>query len=195
MSALPQATWTAADYLAFERQSETRHEFRQGAVVAMAGASRVHNLIVAALSAKLYAQIEERPCELYSENMRVKVSATGLYTYPDVIVTCEPPRFEDAHGDSLLNPAFIAEIVSPSTEAYDRGEKFRHYRALPALRTYVLIAQRMVLLECFERQADDSWKLTAFSDPAAQVDFPAIACAITLGDLYRKVRFGADGDT
>jgi Uma2 family endonuclease len=130
-----------AEYLALERAAEHRHEYVSGRVYAMTGASREHNVIATNTSRALGNQLSGRPCETYQSDMRVKVSETGMYTYPDVVVACGTPAFEDAYVDTLLNPTVIIEVLSPSTEAYDRGEKFAHYRRLPSLREYLLIAQ------------------------------------------------------
>ncbi len=124
---------TPADYLAAERKSALKSEYINGHVYAMAGASRVHNLIALNTASELRAQLRGRPCEAYVNDMRVKVERTGMYTYPDVIALCEEPRFEDENVDTLLNPTVIIEVLSPSTERYDRGEKFAHYRRLESL--------------------------------------------------------------
>ena len=116
------------EYLAIERKSETRNEYYNGEMFAMAGASREHNLISVNLLRDIGNQLEDRPCEAYPSDMRVSIEATGLYTYPDVSVVCGEPRFEDREVDTLLNPTVIIEILSPTTEAYDRGFKFRQYR-------------------------------------------------------------------
>ncbi len=129
------------EYLAMERQAETKSEYYAGEVFAMAGASRKHNLIVPNLAYLLVGQLKSRSCEVYNSDMRVKVSATGLYTYPDLAVVCGKPRFDDDQEDTLLNPTVIVEVLSKSTEAYDRGEKFAMYRALESMTDYLLIAQ------------------------------------------------------
>ena len=121
------------EYLALERKADVRGEYLDGDMVAMSGGSREHNLIVTNIVRELSSQLKRKPCEVYPSNMRVKVSATGLYTYPDVVVVCDDPRFEDAHIDTLLNPAVIFEVLSDSTESYDRGAKFGHYRKILSL--------------------------------------------------------------
>ena len=120
------------DYLAWERQQETRHEYVNGEIHAMTGASREHNLINGNLFAALHTQTRGKPCEVYSNDMRVKVSETGMYTYPDIAVACGKPEFEDTQVDTLLNPVLIVEVLKVSTEGYDRGAKFAHYRTLPS---------------------------------------------------------------
>ena len=128
-----QSHLTPAEYLALERKATTKSEYFEGQIYATSGASRAHNLIVANLISAFHAQLSERAYEVYANDMRVKVDATGLYTYPDVLVVCDEPRFENADLDTLLNPTVLVEALSPSTEAYDRGEKFSHYRHLESL--------------------------------------------------------------
>jgi Uma2 family endonuclease len=178
---------TPAEYLARERQAETKSEFFNSEIFAMAGASRAHNLIVANIARDLGVQLEDRPCELYPADMRVKVSETGLYTYPDVVVVCGEPQFEDDHVDTLLNPTLIVEILSPSTEAYDRGGKFAHYRELPSLREYVLISQDRCRVERFLRQPDEEWVLAVADEMSAALPLASIGCDLQLSRVYAKV--------
>ena len=141
MSAVPKIYLTPAEYLAFERQSDVKHEYFRGELFAMAGASRQHVTISTNLAYLLVGQLKGRPCDVFNGDMRVKVSPTGLYTYPDASVVCGRPRFEDKELDVLLNPTVIVEILSKSTEAYDRGEKFAQYRTLDTLTDYLLLSQ------------------------------------------------------
>jgi Uma2 family endonuclease len=182
--------YTAEEYLALERQAPYKSEYVAGQIVAMSGASRAHSLITGNLFRVLSGQLLDRPCEAHASDLRVKVSARGLYTYPDIVVVCGDAQFEDAAVDTLLNPTLIVEVLSPSTEAYDRGAKFGYYRQAPSLREYVLIAQDRMLVEQYVR-ADAGWLLTATSDPAARVEFPAIGCAAPLSEIYRKVALTA----
>ncbi|MDZ7621730.1 MAG: Uma2 family endonuclease, partial [Candidatus Competibacteraceae bacterium] len=129
---------------------------------------------------------KNRPCLAYVNDMRVKVSATGLYTYPDVAALCGEPQFEDEQMDTLLNPSVIIEILSPSTEAYDRGDKFAHYRRLPSLMEYVLIAQDKVRVEHYIRQGS-SWVLTERNSLDETLYLASIQCEIALRDIYAKV--------
>jgi Uma2 family endonuclease len=151
---------------------------------------RNHNLIVANLTGELQAQLRGRPCEVYPADMRVKVSETGLYTYPDVVV-CGEPRFEDEHVDTLLNPTLIVEVLSPSTETYDRGEKFAQYRKLASLREYVMIAQDRFRIEHYVRQGKEQWLLTEASDLGDTVHLPSIGCDLQLSEAYDRVTIGA----
>ncbi len=159
MSAIEKQTWTVEQYLEMERASEEKHEFLDGEIYLMSGASRKHNAIQVAVTATLYQQLRQRPCFVFGSDMRVKVSATGMYTYPDFSLGCDEAQIEDKEQDTLLNPTVIVEILSPSTERYDRGKKFQHYRALESLREYVLIAQDSPRIERYTRQADNQWLL------------------------------------
>ena len=178
---------TPQDYLALERQAETKSEYYAGEVFAMAGASRKHNTIVTNLAYLLVGQLKGRSCEVYNSDMRVKVSATGLYTYPDLVVVCGKPRFDDDQEDTLLNPRVIIELLSKSTEAYDRSEKFAQYRALQSMTDYLLIAQDIARLEHYARQPDGSLRFLDSTglDAVAVVD--SIQCQLSLADVYDKV--------
>jgi len=139
---------TPEQYLEIERKAEYKSEYFNGETFAMAGASRRHNLITGNVFAAIHRQIRNRPCEAYTNDMRVKVSESGLYTYPDVVVVCEKPEFDDEHRDTLLNPSLIVEVLSESTEAYDRGKKFENYRMIASLSDYLLIAQDKCRILC-----------------------------------------------
>lgn len=183
----PKPRLTAAEYLAIERQAAGRSEFLDGETFAMSGASRRHNLICVNVAAELRNQLRDRPCEVYAADMRVKVAATGLYTYPDVVVVCGEPEFEDAELDTLLNPTLLVEVLSKSTADYDRGGKFEHYRRLPSLREYLLVAQDRPQLAHYVRHGDASWLLSEATDPAGRMDLPSIGCTLNLGEVYAKV--------
>lgn len=180
---------TPEEYLALERAAEFRHELIDGQIVAMSGASRRHNLIAINLAREVSSQLRGRPCEVYATDMRVSVAPTGLYTYPDLTGLCGEPRFEDGHTDTLVNPAVIVEILSPSTEAYDRGEKFSQYRRLDSLVEYVLVAQDKLRVEHFRRR-DTQWVLTELASPDAVLELESLGCAVRLADLYERVDFG-----
>jgi Uma2 family endonuclease len=130
MAAQPTPSITVEEYLAGERTSEIKHEYYRGAVFAQAGGSSRHNLATVNVAGSLHGQLRKRECRVYSSDMRIKITQTGLYTYPDVTVVCGKAQFEDEHEDTLLNPTVIVEVLSPSTESYDRGKKFQHYRTL-----------------------------------------------------------------
>lgn len=183
-------TLTPEEYLEIERKATVRSEYIAGRMFAMSGASRRHNLITGNVAGELRNQLKGRPCEVYSSDMRVKVSSTGLYTYPDVVAVCSEPRLEDDHFDTLLNPAVIVEVLSDSTEAYDRGEKFAQYRRLQSLREYVLVAQNKMRVERFARQTDQ-WVFSELNDPADSLRLPSLGCTLSLGDIYQRVDFMA----
>jgi Uma2 family endonuclease len=187
MSLQPKSLYTPEEYLALERKAEYKSEYFAGEIFAMSGASERHNLIAGNVFATLHAQLRNRPCRVYMSDIRVKVSPTGLYTYPDVVVLCGEPRFDDEHKDTLLNPIVIIEVLSPSTEACDRGEKFTHYRKLASVAEYVLISQEKPHVEHFVRQPDNQWLLSEASDPHDTVQLPSINCALALSDVYEKV--------
>ncbi|MGB2611131.1 MAG: Uma2 family endonuclease [Isosphaeraceae bacterium] len=191
-SAATKIRFTPQEYLALERKSETRNEYYNGEIFAMAGASREHNLTVANLLRDIGNQLEDRPCESYPSDMRVFIEATGLYTYPDVSVVCGEPRFQDREVDTLLNPTVIVEVLSPSTEAYDRGDKFRHYRRIDSLREFVLISQDRMMVERYTRQGKD-WVLSEMTDPDQVLKLESIGCQIPLDRIYAKIKFPEPG--
>lgn len=178
---------TPDEYLVRERLAETRSEFVNGQVYAMAGASPAHNTLTMNLGTLLNSQLRGTPCQPWSGDMRVQVSETGLYTYPDVLVVCGPEF--DEHGDTLLNPTVIVEVLSPTTEAYDRGSKFAHYRRLPSLTDYVMVGQNNMRLEHFQRQPDGSWLLRVAEAPDDAVELSSIACRLVVHDVYERVSF------
>ncbi len=196
MSAVPKIYLTPAEYLAFERQSDVKHEYFRGELFAMSGASRQHVRISVNVTAWLAGQLKGQRCqlkgqrcELFNGDMRVKVSPTGLYTYPDASVVCGRPRFEDKELDVLLNPTVIVEILSKSTEAYDRGEKFAQYRTLDTLTDYLLISQDQPLVERFTRQPDGGWLLTESAGLDAVMPIDSIQCQLPLAEVYDRVEF------
>lgn len=175
------------NYLAIERSADYKSEYLNGEIFAMVGASEPHNLILANLIREIGNQLKQRPCKVYPSDMRVKVSPTGLYTYPDVIVVCGKAQFEDARKDTLLNPTVIIEVLSDSTEGYDRGGKFEHYRRLESLAEYIMIAQNRYHLESYRRQPDHQWLLTETTDPDSRFRLASIDCELALADIYDKV--------
>ena len=193
MSRPAEQLMTSADYLTLERKAEIKSEYLNGRIYAMSGASRNHNRITVNLTRRLANQLNGGPCELFVNDMRVKVSPTGLYTYPDVVVVCGEPRFEDQVFDTLLNPMVIIEVLSESTAAYDRGDKFAHYRALESLTDYLLVAQNQPCIEHFSRQADGQWLYGVSDGLSAQVSIAAIGCALPLAEIYERVVFPDSG--
>jgi Uma2 family endonuclease len=179
-----------AEYLALERVAERKSEYLDGEMIGMTGASRRHSLITLNVGAELNRQLEDRPCEVHVNDLRVLVAASSLYTYPDVIVVCGEPELTDRYRDTLTNPTMLIEVLSPSTEAYDRGAKFGHYRTLDSLREYLLISQDRPRVEQYIRQENGNWLFTEKAEVAATVILPSIECQLALERIYKKVRFG-----
>jgi Uma2 family endonuclease len=159
MSTQPKNYLTPEQYLEIERKAEYKSEYYQGEMFAMAGASLAHNRLATALIVDLGQQLRRGPCEVFGSDMRVAVDATGLYAYPDASVCCGGPQLADGHNDVLLNPVLIVEVLSPSTELYDRGDKFKHYRTIPSLREYLLVASEHIEVELRRLQPDGEWTL------------------------------------
>lgn len=189
MASNPKTIYTPDEYLALERSCETKHEYYDGEIFAMGGASRYHVLIVTNSVVALGSQLKEGPCQVYSADLRVKVSPTGLYTYPDVIVLCEEPQFSDEQKDTLLNPALIIEVLSESTENYDRGRKFEQYRTIDSFVEYLLIAQDRPHVEHHIRQADGSWLLYETNNLTDTIQLKSVPCTLQIADIYAKVNF------
>jgi Uma2 family endonuclease len=189
MSAAPKPKLTAEEYLEIERRAKFKSEFYKGEMFAMAGSSREHNRIKENLVGELFARLKGGPCQTLSSDQRVMVDVTGLYTYPDIVILCGPGIYDPADRDTLTNPTAIIEVLSPSTEKYDRGQKFRHYQQLPSLVEYVLVAQDEPLCDRYVRQADGSWALVAFVELTATLAFTSIPVRIPLADVYAGITF------
>jgi Uma2 family endonuclease len=181
-------------YLALERKAHFKSEYCDGYIVAMAGASEKHNLIAGNLHGEIRSQLKGRPCRVYMSDMRLRVSPTGLYTYPDVMAVWGERRFLDDEVDTLLNPTMIAEILSPSTQSYDRGDKFAKYGQLTSLREYVLIAQDKVRVERYTLQGIE-WLLTEYNSLEDSLPLESIGCEIPLREIYASIEFPGDAAT
>ena len=197
-----QTRLTPEEYIAFERKALPdaeiiRHEYINGELIAMSGASRAHNLITGNISGELRTLLRGSRCETYASEMRVSTPTTTSYFYPDVVVVCEEPRFEDDAFDTLLNPIILVEVLSPSTEVYDRREKFAHYRHLASLQEYVLVAQDKVLVEHHRRQekrgtaptTGKDWIFTDFQTLEESLPLTSIHCELPLQEIYERVLF------
>jgi Uma2 family endonuclease len=183
------------DYLAAERAGcDVKHEYVNGEVFAMTGASFNHNLIVLNLGSELRAGLKGRACHVLPSDMRVRIEAANAGKYPDLVALCEVPRFHDDRQDVLLNPALIVEVLSTSTEAYDRGGKFATYRRLPSLEEYVLVSQHQPLVEVFTRQPDGRWVLSETEGLDAEVIFASLGCRVAMREIYDKVDFEQASD-
>ena len=190
MSSVPKRRLSPGEYLAIERKAEFKSEYFDGEMFSMSGASREHNLIGWNIGGELRPQLRDRDCEAYIGDMRVKVSSTGLYTYPDVVVVCGERQFEDAEVDTLLNPKVLFETLSKSTEGYDRGKKSEHYRSIPSLAEYVLIAQDKPHVEHYVRQPDNQWLLSETDRLEDTILLPSIQCTLRVAEIYLKIEFG-----
>jgi Uma2 family endonuclease len=182
---------TVEEYLHNEQTSPIKHEYLNGRISAMAGNSENHNLIVAHLLGILYSQLRGRPCKAYPSDMRVKVTQTNLYTYPDLSIVCGTALFDTTANNTLINPTVLIEVLSPTTENYDRGRKFEHYRSIASLRDYVLISQDRVLIEQYVRQEDDRWLLILYQTLASQVVLESVQCVISVAAVYEDLVFEA----
>jgi Uma2 family endonuclease len=190
--ALPVKRYTPEEYFAIERETEIRHEFVNGEIFAMSGGSRAHERIVSDVDTSLNNQLRGGNCEVFASNMRLKISERK-YLYADLSVVCGEADFATDSGlDSLLNPTLLIEVLSPSTEGYNRTTKFVHYQALDSLREYVLISQLMPLIEVYTRQSDDKWLYMATQGLDSTVTLESIGCTLTLSEVYRRVTFEDD---
>lgn len=183
---------TPEEYLAAERASDTKHYYVNGEVYAMAGSSSAHNLIASNLVRELGTRLKRKRCRVYPGDMRLLISETGLYTYPDTMVVCEQPRFADAEVDTLTNPKVVFGVLSKSTEADDRGWKWAHYRLLDTLCEYVMVSQREHRVEQFIRQPDGSWLFREYRSLGDSLRLPSIGCEIPLEEIYYLVEPGGE---
>jgi len=195
--------FTIEEYLALERTEEERHEYLDGCVYAMAGESPDHGRICVNLTRRLAAQLDGSGCEVFSKDLKVRCgpmprpggSREGLFAYPDLVVICGALQFHDQAREVLLNPRVILEVLSPSTEAFDRGDKFRRYRAwLPTLTDYVLVAQDRPLIDHYHRQDDGTWALRAREGLDDALPLETIGCTVPLAEVYERLVFPARAD-
>jgi Uma2 family endonuclease len=187
MSTLPKTFVTPEEYLELERKAEYKSEYCNGEIFAMSGASRKHDVIAMQLHMLVAQHLRGKKCRSHTSDMRVLVASSGLYTYPDLSATCDEPQYADAHVDTLLNPTLVVEIVSPSTEGYDRGKKASLYRAMPSLKELLLIAQEEYAVQLYRRQEDGRWIVLDAAGLDAAVELTSIGCTLQLGELYENV--------
>jgi Uma2 family endonuclease len=188
----PQQTFTEEEYLALERRAEHRSEFYQGRMYAMAGANRRHNLIAGSVYASLRNQLRPGGCEVYIADMKVRVKATGLYTYPDVVAACGDIRFDGPRNEVLLNPCILVEVLSKSTQTRDRGWKFQNYWEIPSLVDYVLVSQDQPLIEHYVRRPDANWMFEFVRGLETTLVLAAVNCRVPMRDIYLDVQFGPE---
>jgi len=180
------------DYLQAERQNPTKREYLAGEVRALAGASEPHNIIVFNLGGMLYHSLRGKSCRGYVVDMRVKVPELPAYLYPDVVIVCGQPQFEDEQEDTLLNPTVVIEVLSPSTEAFDRGEKFAAYQRIPTLREYLLVAQDRTYVEHFIRQPNGQWSCRVYDQPEQSVALLGGTVSLPLQGIYEGISFSQE---
>jgi Uma2 family endonuclease len=190
MSAQPQPRLAPEQYLEIDRASEFRNEYYNGRMYAMSGGSHPHAIVIGNLIRHLGNALVKRPCLVTASDLRVRVAPAGLYTYPDVVVVCGEPRYADNQIDTLLNPILLIEVLSPSTEAYDRGFKSAQYRTLESLQEYALVSQAEPRVEVFRRQEGGHWLLSEFVGSEAVCRFESVGASVTLGEVYENVTFG-----
>lgn len=189
MATNPLPRLTEEQYLGLERSAETKSEFLNGETFAMSGGTPAHNRIAVDLVIAVGTRLKTGPCEVFSSDQRMKVEATGLITYPDLMIACQAIFDGIQVKDTLTNPTLIAEVLSPSTESYDRGAKFQNYRQIPTLTDYLLISQESPVVEHFSRNPDNSWTLYTYQSLAATLPIPNFAIEIPLADIYRRITF------
>lgn len=193
--------FTVDQYLAIERASEDRHEYVDGVIYDMAGESLAHGLISANVVGTLFNQLKGTPCFALTKDSKIRsgpqskarVGTKGMFSYPDILVVCGEPEYFDSHRDVILNPKVIIEILSPSTETFDRGEKCERYQTWnPTLTDYVIISQDEPCVEIFSRKKKGNWSFERFSGVDAVAPLPAIRCELPLRDVYDRVRFPSE---
>ena len=189
MSSVLKSLLTPQEYLAKERKAEYKSEYYRGETFAIERTNWNHAIIKSNLARETGNQLEKTPCFVLTSDMRIKVDATASYWYPDILIVCEKPQFEDDQRDTLLNPRGLVEVLSNSTEKFDRGVKIGHYRQIASLQEYVLIAQNEPLAERYLRQTDGRWLLTEFRGLTQTFALSSIPVEIALSDIYRGVEF------
>lgn len=198
----PRPKYTVEQYLALERAAEERHEYFDGEIIAMAGEKMPHGIISANLVGQFTAQLKGTPCFAVTKDTKVRSglgiasarSTRGMFSYPDILVICGKPEFFDEHHDVVMNPTTIVEVLSKSTESFDRGEKFQRYRAWnPTLQDYVLVSQTQPFIEHFRPQPDGTWKMYEAIGLDAVVALTSINCTLKLIDVYDRIEFAEEG--
>jgi Uma2 family endonuclease len=184
------------EYLALEREASTKSEYLNGGIYAMTGGTPQHARIAASVIASMVVQLKGKPCSVYSSDLRIASANSQLITYPDVSIVCGAPQFRDARNDVVTNPVVLIEVLSDSTEAYDRGKKFNYYRTIESLRDYILVSQKEPLIDLYSREPNGSWQIQSIAglDSDAQVIIPSVNCQFLLSDVYDGVEFEASAN-
>jgi Uma2 family endonuclease len=189
----PKPQYSFEDWLAVERESaETKSEYSDGEVFAMTGASEAHNLIVMNVGASLNFQMKGRPCRVYASDLKLRIDAANEGRYPDLMALCGDRVYYDGRRDTLLNPALIVEVLSPSTEAYVRGKKSDAYRSVPSLKDLLLLSQHEVRAELYTRMPDGRWLLADYRGLSESVPLESVGCTLALAEVYDKVDLDAE---
>lgn len=187
MHAIAEHFISEEEYLALEEKSLEKHEYFDGRMYAMAGATPAHNLIAFNIAGSLSSRLRGLPCHGAGSDQRVKIEASGLKTYPDVLIVCPPERYDERDPNSLLNPKVIIEVLSPSTEHYDRTDKFDHYKQIAELSDYILVAQDRVRVEHYTRGQGDSWTVRSFNQRAHTLSLPSTSIELPLDEIYDRL--------
>jgi Uma2 family endonuclease len=180
---------TVEEYFAIELKTERKNEFRDGELIPMPDVSREHCIITSNLAGHIFSALHDTKYRGYASMMRLKISRTGLYTYPDIMIVCDPPEYAPENRDTLTNPQVVIEVLSDSTERYDRTTKFRHYKQLPSVKEYVLVSQNEALVERYTRQADETWAQTDFVGLEATMTLATVKVSVPMADIFRSVEF------
>lgn len=191
MQPKPQTHLTPEEYLAIERKADFKSEYYNGEMFALAGASEKHELIRGNTFAAIHQLVKGKPCKVYSSDIRIWIEKAGLYTYPDISIVCGKPEFIDSNVDTLKNPVTVIEVLSDSTEKYDRSQKFKFYMSIPTLKEYILVSQNKIILEQFikDEKKDNEWLLRIFDKPEDSFEIHSIKEKINLKDIYDKIEF------
>lgn len=187
MTAIPKTKISPEEYLHLERTSKDKHEFFKGEIFAMAGAGNNHNIITANLIITIGSFLKGKSCTIYPSDMRLHIPENGLYTYPDLMVVCGPKSFLDEKKDTILNPVLIVEVLSPGTESYDRGDKFRFYRSIASLQEYLLVDSRQYNVEKYVKNELGEWVLSDSQDLQSSILLSSIGYTLALQDVYAQV--------
>ena len=183
--------YTVSEYLELEHASAVKHEFRDGELLDMSGGTATHSLISTNVIATLHSRLRDTPCRVFDGNLRVQIYRTVRYAYPDAMVVCGEVQFAtaDARHTTITNPKLVVEVLSPSTESRDRGEKFAAYIRNPALEAYVMVAQDEARVETFVRQENGTWSFAYFEGASATAALPSLGIELPLGEVYARIDF------